>query len=251
MILELDMGNTRIKWRLRSDSGNVARGNLSSSSPFPELTAALEMAGLYPDKEPLTRALVASVLGDERNHELRIWCEENFAVTAEFARSGARVGEVCSGYAAPESLGVDRWLALLAGYAIARQACVIVDCGSALTVDLLNSSGEHLGGYIAPGLKLMRHALLGYTQRIQVAYTPANFSLAPGCDTETCVTAAQSAMAYGLIELALRQLRQHVAEEPALILTGGDADWLHSCFPAAQIRAELVLDGLSLALPVL
>lgn len=248
MILELDMGNTRIKWRLRSDSGNVARGNLPSSSPFSELTAALEVAGLHIDREPVTRALVASVLGDERNRELCTWCEKNFAVTAEFARSGVSAGEVRSGYTAPGSLGVDRWLALLAGYALTRQACVIVDCGSALTVDLVNSGGEHLGGYIAPGLKLLRRALQINTEKIQIADVPSDFSLAPGRDTEACVTAAQSAMVCGLVEQALRQLCSHPEETPALILTGGDALWLHSCFPAAQVQVDLVLDGLSLAL---
>jgi len=248
VILELDMGNTRIKWRLRSDSGKVARGNFLSSSPFSELTAALEVAGLHTDKEPLARALVASVLGDERNRELHTWCEKKFAVTAEFARSGVGAGEVRNGYKAPELLGVDRWLALLAGYALTRQACVIVDCGSALTVDLLNSCGEHLGGYIAPGLKLMRNALQSNTQKIQMADVPSDFSLVPGRDTEACVTAAQSAMVCGLVEQALRQLRSHPEEAPALILTGGDAQWLHSCFPAAQVQVDLVLDGLSLAL---
>lgn len=247
-MLELDMGNTRIKWRLRSDSGKVARGNFPSSSPFSELATAVEIAGLPTDKEPLARVLVASVLGEERNRELHTWCEKNFAVTAEFACSGVDAGEVRSGYTAPEFLGVDRWLALLAGYALARRACVIVDCGSALTVDLLGSSGEHLGGYIAPGLKLMRHALQGNTQKIQIADVPSDFSVAPGRDTEACVTAAQSAMVGGLVEQALRQLSPYSEEAPALIFTGGDAQWLHAFFPTAQVRVDLVLDGLSLAL---
>lgn len=249
MILELDAGNTRIKWRLRDDSGKVARGHLASSLRWSELSSALEAAMANLDGKPVGRVLVASVLGDVRNQELQAWCERQFAITPEFALGAFNIGGVFNGYTIPESLGVDRWLAILAGFALVRQACVIVDGGSALTVDLLHSSGHHIGGYIAPGIKLMRRALLGNTHGVHINELPADFSLTPGRDTETCVAAAQAAMVCGLIEQALSQLRQVDQREPALIFTGGDAEWLLSHFPDAYWQPDLVLDGLSQALP--
>ena len=72
-----------------------------------------------------------------------------------------------SGYRDPERLGVDRWLALIAARERSKQPTVIVDAGSACTIDLLDSEGRHLGGYILPGLTAMGEALVRGTHQIQ------------------------------------------------------------------------------------
>ena len=138
----------------------------------------------------------------------------------------------------------------MAGYALVRKACVIVDCGSALTVDLVNDQGRHLGGYIAPGLNIMRRALLANTEGIGISEISATLLLAPGRDTESAVSAAQGAMYCGLLEQASLQLYKDAGGfSPIIIMTGGDVGQLIPYFPDAIVQPELVLDGLVLALP--
>ena len=60
---------------------------------------------------------------------------------------------------APNQLGIDRWLAMLACQQIAPGPCLVVDCGTAATFDQVNTDGVHQGGYIVPGLALMQEAL--------------------------------------------------------------------------------------------
>lgn len=248
MILELDMGNTRIKWRLRDDSGKVARGNMSSSMPWSEL--AHMFAATSFNTNTMKRVMVSSVLGAVRNQDFHRWCATEFNIHPEFAVSQPTAASVTNGYLTPERLGVDRWLAILAGYALVRKACVIVDLGSALTVDLVNTHGQHLGGYIAPGLKIMRRALMANTEGILTNEVSARVLLAPGRDTESAVSAAQGAMYCGLLEHASLQLCKDACDStPIFIMTGGDAEQLLPYFPDALMQPELVLDGLVLALP--
>lgn len=251
MILDLDMGNTRIKWRLRSDSGNVARGHLPTAESwtgFAETIAAAKNK-LEEDElriEAIQYVRASSVQGPERDQAFNNWCHEQLSVMPQFASSAASVGGVSNGYLNPSLLGIDRWLAILSAFAQARQASVIVDCGSALTVDLVGGQGEHLGGYIAPGFALARRALLGSTHGVRVGDTPGELSLVPGRATEAGVAAAQGVMMVGLVRWAIQQLPPN----PMLFITGGDGERLLPYFPEARWCPELVLDGLELALPV-
>lgn len=74
---------------------------------------------------------------------------------------------VRNGYADYQRLGMDRWLAIIGAYQLARGACLVLDLGTAITADYVNAAGEHLGGYICPGLPLMRGLLRTHTQRIR------------------------------------------------------------------------------------
>ena len=103
MILELDMGNTRIKWRLRDDSGKVARGHMSSDLPWSELIRMFAATSF--NAGTLQRVLVASVLGSLRNQDFRDWCEAEFNLHPEFAVSRPTAMDVSNGYLTPEQLG--------------------------------------------------------------------------------------------------------------------------------------------------
>lgn len=290
MILELDLGNTRIKWRLRIDSGKVARTGVVPNGTWDALTSALNYELSYEwdkerDREPsdelrhesrhelgsepsnkpaaelglqsssnnvkdtsqIRRVLVASVLNDQQKTMLQQWCINYCAVPPEFAQSQATSAGVSNGYDVPGRLGVDRWLAMLSAYEQVRQACVVVDCGSAITLDLIDDGGQHLGGYIAPGLKMMRRALTTSTQGVAVQEAPNLVTLTPGRTTESAVAAAQSAMLVGLVTQAITYLQSGCAIEPILFFTGGDAKLLLSYFPGARYQPDLVLDGLVLA----
>src|SRR3546814_4187176 len=74
---------------------------------------------------------------------------------------------VRNGYDDYGRLGLDRWLALLGGFHLASGACLVLDFGTAVTADFVAADGEHLGGFICPGMPLMRNQLRTHTRRIR------------------------------------------------------------------------------------
>ena len=91
--------------------------------------------------------------------EYNIQCYEAYV-------SRALQGLTCA-YEQVDNLGIDRWLAVIAGFTLyPNEACIIVDAGTATTIDVLNDHGEHLGGWILPGLDLMTTSLTKNTQRV-------------------------------------------------------------------------------------
>jgi type III pantothenate kinase len=148
------------------------------------------------------------------------------------------------GYADVSRLGVDRWLAMLAvrkGLAQDGQA-LIADCGTAVTLEWL-SVDEHLGGLIAPGLRLMAQALSGETADLPNLELSALKNAAVWAHgTENAIAAGCRQMVVGL----LQQQRLRAGDEAALWLTGGDAPSLLNDLPGWQYQQHLVLEGLRL-----
>jgi type III pantothenate kinase len=196
----------------------------------------------------IKRVLIGSVLGDDYAKKLASWSITYLGVNPEFAVSEPRHSGVVNGYQQPEKLGVDRWLAILAAAAKTESACIIVDCGSAITVDLVTSQGEHLGGYIAPGLRLMRDALSAKTNAIklsQIGYPENDF---PGRNTVAAIKSAELAMISGLVDHAQTVLRNYEHKNASLLMTGGDGEWLVSMIKDGVYHEDLVLDGLQIGL---
>lgn len=241
MILELDCGNTRVKWRLRSGTEIKLRGAFQTQEGFhPDISDELALANIE-------RVLIGSVLGEDYAKKLATWSLTYLKLNPEFAVSEPRCNGVVNGYQQPEKLGVDRWLGILAAKAKTPSACILVDCGSAITVDLVTSQGEHLGGYIAPGLRLMRQALGANTAAIklgQIGYPENDF---PGRNTVAAIKSAELAMIAGLVEQAKAVLRNY-DREAVLFVTGGDGEWLAATLRDGCYLEDLVLDGLSIAL---
>lgn len=236
MILDVDVGNTRCKWRLTGGGELIERG---AGTGFP----AIGVAG-SPQRIRIARVAGAA-------EQWREWARESFGIEPEFARSAASSCGVTNGYREPQRLGVDRWLALCAAFTDARRGCVVIDAGSAITADAVDADGRHLGGYIAPGLRLLGTAVV--TNTAEVAWRAegsANLAVAPGDSTQQAVAAGIAAMAAGFVERALRELSARLAEPPVVYLTGGDGGRLRALLPFAVIEVpDLVLDGLGLVLP--
>ncbi len=139
-----------------------------------------------------------------------------------------------------QQLGVDRWLALLACRFRRHLPCVVVDCGTAITVDLLDDNGVHSGGYILPGLALMREALLQGTAIPE----PSDSKLAvpPARDTATAIHLGGRLSVVAMIERQLALLGPHAQ----LFLGGGDARELSSLLTVQHAMVEqMVLLGLA------
>lgn len=240
MILEFDIGNTRCKWRLAEAPARAG------ACAIDDLAATL---GALPERAAIARVRAGCVRGPQVEAAVREAVRDVLGLETAFARSQAVAAGVRNGYAEPQRLGVDRWLAMLAGFAEIGGAVCVLDCGSAITADLVDAGGAHRGGYIAPGLTMMRASLLAATDRVRFEAAAAATGAAPGCDTAEAVGGGTLLAAAGFLRAARERFAQ-ACPGAVVLLTGGDAPTIAACldFPAS-IRPQLVLDGLSLALP--
>ncbi len=248
LTLELDVGNSRIKWRLQDATSHPAQVR----SGVVETPVAL-LRGL---QGPVGRIRVASVRGATFNAQLAADLQQQLGVIPEFALPSPQQAGVTCGYVEPARLGVDRWLAVLAAWQRAPGALIVVSAGTAMTLDLVDHLGQHLGGYIVPGLSLQQRALGQHTAEVQVGQAPPPQlpDLTPG---RTTAEGVQRGALLMLLQLIRGQYAQFSAQEaaaqrpaPTLFICGGDAERLLPHLPPSVLHSpELVLDGLVLALP--
>jgi type III pantothenate kinase len=232
MILDIDAGNSRIKWRL---SGN-GRVLAQDSQPTAELASGETL--LLPETAAIDEVRLASVAGSKVVAAL----QKQFAGLLKVAQVSPSAGGVTCGYKQPDRLGVDRWLALVAAYQQFKQAVLVVDAGSAMTMDLVGPKGEHLGGYIVPGLRLMADALWQGTVDVKVTSGDFENMLVPG-------TNSQQAVDRGCLLVAVSAVENLASQYPAhILLTGGDAQYLADALSLDHSHCpDLVLDGLAIA----
>jgi type III pantothenate kinase len=193
----------------------------------------------------VSRVRIGSVASDQDNEALCRLLQSMLAVPVELARVVSPCSGIQCGYESPSLLGVDRWLAVLAAAnEFGTQNLLVVDAGSAITLDYVGS-GRHLGGFIGPGLHMMRAALFAGTAKVKVPEMSDGFPVAPAVNTASAVSGALRLMHLGLVE----QAQKRFSAKAQIVLTGGDAQILLSELEGAVWRPDLVLDGLRLALP--
>lgn len=233
MILAVDAGNTRIKWGLHDGSGWLEKGWVATADAT-ELRDSWN--GLHPDKVVISNVAGAPVRAHLADACSR-WPVEVFWVVAAEVQCG-----VHNAYENPAQLGSDRWAALIAARTIAPQGCVVVNAGTAVTVDALTANGRFLGGAIVPGLAAMRRALAGSTAA--VAVEDGGFKTFP-CNTADAVYSGALAAMAGVIGRMAADLCREQKQEPVCLLSGGDAALLAPLLSTkTRLVDNLVLDGL-------
>lgn len=148
-------------------------------------------------------------------------------------------------YRTPATLGADRWLGALAAH---RRfgASVVVDCGSATTVNLVDSDGAFRGGAIGPGLQALAMGMAAVTPHLPAADLDAAIELPPQ-STATAVGTGVLLGYCGLVERLVGELQRALGEPSTVVLTGGNAAAYqrHGAL-AAQRVDDLVHQGLAL-----
>ncbi len=242
-ILDIDVGNTRSKWLMLRDAAAVT--GVFDNTDMTEALRALR-------SERIARIRVACVAKDALKRDLIAICLAQWSVEPEFAASSIACAGIRNGYGEPHQLGVDRWLAALAAWhEMPGCACLIVDAGSALTLDTIDEHGVFLGGYIIPGFGMMQRALLSRTGQITCATTErfANAFTRLPASTEHAV---QNGAALAVCASTQKAIENFLQRWPRgrVRITGGDG--LEIAKYLAMIESyepDLVLRGLSLALP--
>jgi len=233
--LQIDVGNSSAKWRLLRGSEVLSRGTYVHGDAG---SAEKMLACPAP-----ARIWVASVASPDRESGLAALLASRWGVEPWFARSEKQTGELRNSYADPARMGVDRWLAMLGARARSRDRLCVVDAGSALTIDLVASSGRHEGGYIIPGPNLMERALLLDTGRVRFD-EPAEYALGPGTGTAEAVRHGIALAQAGAVALALQQAGP---ERPQLYFCGGGGEALMALLGGdGTLAPDLVFEGLAL-----
>lgn len=242
MILDLDCGNTLIKWRV----GEKARGHACSVA---ELTAQLR-----PLQLGLRHCRIASVRSHAETCEIEDELRREYPILQiHMAMVLDSCAGVSNGYREAGRLGLDRWLAMLAAYHLAGKACLVIDLGTAITADFIDACGKHLGGYICPGLPLLRAQLRTHTRRVRYEdqeAARATQELLPGRCTAEAVERGCLMMVQGAVTAQLHQAHQLWGSNFTLFLTGGDAVLVEGLSPVALHVPDLVFIGLGLACPL-
>jgi type III pantothenate kinase len=238
MMLLFDLGNSRCKWALLDPEPRPG----DAFAYGDDFSAALDraLAGLA---RP-TRALAASVAGEERNTQLHDWLSARWGVACETVSARPQQLGVTNTYDEPARLGADRWAALIGARGLVAGAVCVVDCGTAVTVDALDAAGVFRGGVILPGLALQRAALRRGTHAVDETEGRSDSCLARS--TAAGVAAGTLHGLAGAIDRVLDEQARALGAVPQVLLTGGDAPQLapllrHSALPVP----DLVLRGLA------
>ena len=153
-----------------------------------------------------------------------------------------------NGYLDTSLLGADRWLALIGAWTKARSALCVVDAGTAVKVDSVDASGQHLGGLIVPGIHMMREALMKQTSDISKAAIQSTPSLAGVLANNTVGAVSRGAVfaLAGMADRAAEVIEQSTGTKPRLFITGGDAGVITGTMRShGEIVPDLVLQGLA------
>jgi type III pantothenate kinase len=239
-VLLVDLGNTRLKWAVLRDGrlGQVtAVPHAADGSDAPALTAWEQLA------VPL-RVLVGSVAGPECDRALTAHSRRLWNLEPRFVRARAEALGVTNGYDSPEKLGVDRWLALLAAHADGRGAACVVDCGTAVTIDVLDDAGRHRGGLIVPGLQLMGECLRTRTRIPPFAMPAARPEL--GRETGAAIANGALLAVVGAVRETRILAQRILGGTPRLVVAGGAGDAVAAALAEpSERRPDLVLEGLA------
>lgn len=245
MKLHVDLGNSRLKWRL--GSGPVGIVELPPE-PHEGLRWLDEVwAGLEPPKS----VYLAAVAREATQLELRGWIQGRWPKARQvWLKSRRSVCGVRVCYETPERFGIDRLAALVAARQIHRnQPLLVIDAGTALTADLLDESGHHQGGLIMPGLGMMHTALLAGTAIDRGAPCEATASNGVGlaCSTEAALEMGPMFMLAACVDRLIDEVSAGDGRTQ-VVLTGGDAEALRRALGARdsiEYVPDLVLDGVA------
>lgn len=238
MDLLVDMGNSRLKWA-RRDGARWESDAAPATGPLRELLDEVWDTSPRPD-----RVVVSSVSDSARQTELAAWIAARWSLEPRFVHAQREQCGVRNGYLEPQSLGPDRWAALVGARTLHPDAACVADCGTAVTIDALTADGLFAGGVILPGLRLQRTVLAERTAGVRALDGDE-----ASCLARASADAVAAGTVYGIagaIERVWREFEEALGEEMTLYITGGDADTIAARLsrPLRHVP-DLVLRGLA------
>ena len=147
----------------------------------------------------------------------------------------------------PENVGVDRLVNALAAFERTKDRTIIVDAGTAITVDVINGKGAFMGGIIAPGIEVSSKALHHFTALLpEITVKKPEYIL--GKNTEEAINSGVYWGTIGMVNRLIEMLCNELKCQPAIIATGGNANMLAKEIPhITAVVPYLTLEGIGIA----
>jgi type III pantothenate kinase len=217
VLLVMDVGNTRAKWA-KVDADGVLQEMQSC------LTGEISNSMLKRALKGVKKVLVANVAGDAVAQQLTALLPQSTHLV--FLTAQPKACGVVNRYKS-NSLGADRWAALIAAWHMHKQPTIVVNAGTAITIDALtrdvaNKGGVYIGGTIMPGLLMMQDALKENAALLKSTHEGIE-STFPTNTQDAIQTGCLNAI-VGAIMLMMQHLEKHSAFLPKLVVSGGDAN---------------------------
>lgn len=252
-LLAIDAGNTRTKWALFNGAGDLLSQGVCAN-------ADLASVEFLPKNTACKCVIISNVAGAEVAEFLTEKCQA-LSLTITWAKASSLACGVKNNYDNSSQLGTDRWAALIAAWSVYQTPCVVVNLGTAVTIDALapnNNGAEFLGGLILPGLKLLQQTLVNGTRDIAngVASKLGSIQSFPTNTADAVQTGACLAIVGAIAEM-VEKLQTHIGGgvQAMIVLSGGDARLLMPLVAAkfntdavkrVFVHDNLVLQGLYL-----
>lgn len=240
-MLAIDSGNTRTKWAVFADDGRIQDAGIC-------LNAELAQLVIPASWQSCKRAVVANVAGEGVAASITALLKKA-EIDVVWAKAEVETLGLKNNYEAPESLGIDRWAAMVAAFKryLNQPACLVVNAGTALTIDAIYQNA-FIGGLIVPGFSMMQNALLQNIAAVNSQY--GQIKTFPLSTADASASGVLSAI-VGAIVMQADKLESYCQDVPTVVMTGGDAPMLMpiltQVFGVKPVLAEnLVLEGLYL-----
>lgn len=213
-ILTIDAGNTRIKWGLFDAAGNITSQGACLHTELAQLV--LPQA---------SKTVISNVAGSGVETHLNHLLEQHDNV--QFIASQASACGVQNHYTAPAKLGTDRWAALIAAWHIKQSPCVVVNAGTAVTIDAIDNATFN-GGLIIPGMDLMQQSLYLATAQlpIQAARDDVEIDILARNTHDAIFAGALYAISGAIVQMA-QTLHAKTQQAPWILISGGNAAIIH------------------------
>jgi type III pantothenate kinase len=243
MELLIDAGNSRIKWAKCVDMHLLEDGAILHQEN------ALPLLQKFLTQHRPQRIILVHVLGSDFEYGIKQYAKVH-SIPLLIVHSHSDAYGIHTHYLQPQRLGADRFVAMAAAYQVTQQhACIVIDCGTAVTVDAVNPLGEHIGGMIYPGLQLCKESLTQKAKNLKKLDSTTEKMLDP-CAKET-LSAINSGCHYGLsaaIDGMCQKMEQKMTCDITKILCGGDSTVIYNLLPQRnyKLTPDLVIQGLKL-----
>jgi type III pantothenate kinase len=236
MILVIDAGNSRLKWGIAASDADVLDGDwhgLGAIGNGELAELGRQWVGLPVPDHVLCSNVAGAASAQAIGAALATW-----GIEAIWLRPQSRAAGLTNLYDAPGQLGPDRWATAVAAWHRKRSACIVVNAGTATTVDFISPSAEFLGGMILPGVTLMKKALQRGTAELPLQAGAIHLQSRNTADAiETGCLIAQ----LGAIEHARRAF---LPGAPLLLSGGASVNFLGRLAEPLEQRPHLALEGL-------
>ncbi|MFT4634905.1 MAG: type III pantothenate kinase [Arenicella sp.] len=248
MILLIDAGNTRTKWAFAANrSGSISASGTIDGDDWSAISSYIGMVD----------CVWLSCVASERVRESIVQeVESLFGLKAQIAKVASNAGGLSNHYDDMNRLGVDRWVAALGARSLFSEGdLIVIDAGTAVTIDWVSAENCFEGGVILPGFVTMHDSLLEHTAGIQS--TSKMVSSAIGKNTRDCVNAGVQFGLLGAIERVVAEIsvvitaRRNeaidISKGPRLLIMGGDAEKIQSGSSLdLELQSNMIFDGLIL-----